>query len=137
MYTGMIMMVCHDRSPYSVAAWVFLCGTLTIALRLIALVGKNLEERHYIYPGLLSLLIPLKFKNPTLYRRFILGECRASAVMDYIDQVVSIPTGDPQLDFPLTVVEASYIFRAKSNDLKIPGNHQFCSNCGSSSMAKS
>ena len=94
-----------------------LCDHLGLSLRdidycvrLIALVGKNLEERHFMYPGLLSLLIPLKLKNPTLYRHFIRGECRASAVMDYVDQVVSIPTRDSRLDFPLNVVEASLYF---------------------------
>ena len=94
-----------------------LCGSLGLSLRdidycvrLIALVGKNLEERHYMYPGLLSLLIPLKLTNLDLYRQFIRGECRASAVMDYIDQAVSIPTRDSQLDFPLNMVEASLYF---------------------------
>ena len=94
-----------------------LCGSLGLSLRdidycvrMIALVGKNLEEQHYMYPGLLSLLITLKLTNLDLYRQFIRGECRASVVMDYIDQAVSIPTRDSQLDFPLNMVEASLYF---------------------------
>ena len=97
----------HSDEYYVLArCFPVLCGSLGLSLRdidfcvrLIALVGKNIEERHHMYPGLLSLLILLKLKNPTLYRQFIRGECRASAVMDYIDQAVSIPTGDSQLDF--------------------------------------
>jgi hypothetical protein len=108
----------HSNEYYSLArCFSVLCGSLGLSLRdidfcvrLIALVGKNIEEQNHMYPGLLSLLILLKLKNPTLYRQFIRGECRASAVMDYIDQAVSIPTGDSQLDFPLRTVEASLYF---------------------------
>ncbi len=108
----------HSDDYYGLArCFPVLCGSLGLSLRdidfcvrLLAFVGKNIEERHYMYSGLLSLLIPLNLKNPTLYRQFIRGECRASAVMDYIDQAVSIPTGDSQLDFPLRTMEASLYF---------------------------
>ena len=42
-----------------------------------------------MYPWLLGLLIPLKLKNPSLYQRFIQGNCLGSKVMDYIDEVTS------------------------------------------------
>ena len=80
------------------------------SVRLIAFVGKNLEGKYYIYPGLLSLLILLKFKNPSLYHQFIRGECRASVMMDYIDREVSDSTGDYQLNHALDEVEAGLYF---------------------------
>ena len=46
---------------------------LDYCVRMIALVGKNLEPRYYMHPWLLSLLIPLKLTNPTLFRQFTHG----------------------------------------------------------------
>ena len=72
-------------------AFPVLCGHLGLSLRdidycvrLIALVGRNLKDHNYMYPWLLSLLIPLKVKKPTLFRQFIQDECYASDVMNYI-----------------------------------------------------
>ena len=80
---------------------------IDFCVRMIALVGKNLEEGHYMYPGLLSLLIPLKLKNPTLYRQIIQGECHASDVMNYIDEVISFPIDEHQLERSLDTIEAN------------------------------
>ena len=58
-------------------------------VRMIALVGKNLEPSHYRYsPWLLALLMPLKLMNPALYRQYIQGNCLGSDVMNYIDEKV-------------------------------------------------
>ena len=58
-------------------------------VRLIALVGNNLELRQYMHPWLLGLLIPLKLKNLAMYRQFIQGQYLASQVMDYLDTILS------------------------------------------------
>ena len=91
-----------------------LCNHLGLSLRdidfcvrMIALVGKNLEEGHYMYPVLLSLIIPLKLKNPTLYRQIIRGECQASNVMNYIDEVISFPIDEHRLERSLDTIEAN------------------------------
>ena len=91
-----------------------LCNHLGLSLRdidycvrMIALVGKNLEEGHYMYPVLLSLIIPLMLKNPTLYRQIIRGECHASNVMNYIDEVISFPIDEHRLERSLDTIEAN------------------------------
>ena len=54
-------------------------------VRSIALVIRNLDPHHDLFPWLLGLLITLKFKNESMYRQYIAGECTASGIMDYID----------------------------------------------------
>ena len=75
-------------------------------IRLIALITKNLEPSRGIYPGLLGLLISLKFKNPNMYRQYIQGNCLGSKVMDYIDEVLPPQSRDDRLESQLNVVEA-------------------------------
>ena len=101
-----------------------LCSRLALSLRdidycvrLVALVGKNLQDSHTLYPGLLSLLIPLKFKNPTLYRQFIRGECHASDVMNYLDGMISGPIEDSRLAVRLDAREAD-LYLAESKHLE-------------------
>ena len=75
-------------------------------VRLVALVGKNLGHSSYMYPFLLGLLIPLRFKNPTLYQRFVRGDCTGSEVMNYIDGVLPLLDESDTLSALLDVVEA-------------------------------
>ena len=98
-----------------------LCGQLGLSLRdldyclrVIALVAKSIQESHHIFPWLLSLLVPLKFKNPILYRQFINGECHASDVMNYLDEVISFPIDDFRLDRALDSMEAD-LYLAENN----------------------
>ena len=91
----------------------FLCAVLYLSLRdidycmsMVVLATRNLREDQYMFPWPLSLLIPLKLDNPTLYRRFILGSSHASDVMDYIDGKLSFPIRDGQLNFELNAIEA-------------------------------
>ena len=96
-----------------------LWGRLSLSLRdidycvrLIALVGRNLELRHYMYPWLLGLLITLKLKNSDLYRIFTQGRCRGSEVMDYIDVLPPPQALDRNSAHALLVIEA-YLYRAE------------------------
>ena len=58
----------------------------------IAMLGKSLELRHFMYPLVFGMLIPLKIKNPELYRRFIQKKCLASEVINYLDSDLSSQT---------------------------------------------
>ena len=69
------------------------CGLIGLSLRDIdyclrtmVFIGKNLEQRHLMYPYLLSALIPLRLKNHKLYRRFVQGEPIGAEVMTCIEQ---------------------------------------------------
>ena len=57
-------------------------------VRLIAVAGRNLDSRHFMYPWLLGFLLALKLKNVTLYRQFTEGRCQAAKVIDYIDDIL-------------------------------------------------
>ena len=90
-----------------------LCALLDLSLRdivycirMVVLAIRNLEEEQYMFPWPLSLLIPLKLDDPTLYRQFIQGDCHASDVFDYIDGKLSLPVRNEQLEFELTAIEA-------------------------------
>ena len=54
---------------------------------------------------LLAFLIPLKLKNPLLYRQFILGERRASDLLDYVEAFDTPLTDDRGLDEWLIATE--------------------------------
>ncbi len=90
-----------------------LCVRLNLSLReidhcvrLVALIATTLLEKEPMYPNLLAFLIPLKLKEPSLYRRFMLGERRASEVLNYVDGLSTSLAGDRQLDGWLDVAEA-------------------------------
>ncbi len=90
-----------------------LCGSLGLSLRdidycirLISLTCRNLEEHFQIYPRLLSLLIPLKLENPTLYRKLIHGECHASDIINHLYEVNSGPIEDGRFANVLDAIEA-------------------------------
>ena len=104
-----------------------LCACLGLSLRdivycmsVVVLVIRNLEDDKYVYPWLLSLLIPLRLNNPNLYRQFILGERRANHVMDYIDSKISHFIRDRHLDFELSVIEAE-LYRVEGARLEDTG----------------
>ena len=96
-----------------------LCVRLNLSLReidhcvrLIALIATTLLEKQTMYPDLLAFLIPLKLKEPSLYRQFILGERRASEVLNYVDGLSTSLASDRQLDGWLHVTEA-YLYAAE------------------------
>ena len=76
------------------------------SIRLVVLAIRNLSNNQKIYPWPLSVLIPLKINDPTLYRQFIQGDRRANHIMDYIDGKLSHPIRERQLEFELTAIEA-------------------------------
>ena len=84
-------------------------------IRSIAFVGRNLELRRSMYPWLLGTLITLKLQNPSLYRRFVQGSCRASEVIDYIDTQLSSHPFDEDLERVLDRIEAQLYAAESSN----------------------
>ena len=74
-------------------------------VRSIALVGKNLQTNQFIHAFLLGLLITLKLKNVTLYRRFVQGDSLGSEVMDYIYGELPSQEMDRQLQHSLNMME--------------------------------
>ena len=75
-------------------------------VRSIALVGKNLELRHHLYPWLTGLLIPLKLTNLALFKEFIQGQCLAGKVMDYLDDILPTHGISDSLAGVLDAIEA-------------------------------
>ena len=85
-------------------------------VRMIALVGKNLEPSYYRYaPWLLALLIPLKLMNPAMYLQYIQGNCLGSDVMNYIDEKVPHQKLGSSEEWVLSQIE-SYLYRADKRD---------------------
>ncbi|MXY95197.1 MAG: AAA family ATPase [Caldilineaceae bacterium SB0664_bin_27] len=76
------------------------------SVRLIALAARTLSERSDMYPALLAFLIPLKLKNPLLYRQFIHGGRRASEVINYFDESKASPPFENHSDDWFSVTEA-------------------------------
>ena len=79
----------------------------------IAMVCKNIEQRHYMYPLVLGVLIPLKLMNHELYRRFIQHKCLASEVIDYFDNILSSQRFDEIETTNLDYIEA-YLYFAEN-----------------------
>ena len=105
-------------------------------VRLIALAGRSMTPGNAMYPWLLGLLVTLQFKNPTLYTRYIQGDCRGSAIMDYLDAL--LPPRDEDYEFQRTIdlIEAfiyhadqwsPHSIRSKSDPLDQLGLLQQCS----------
>ena len=57
----------------------------------------------------------LKIKNSSLYRRFMQGNCHASEVMDYIDEVPRLQGLDARSVHMFLAVEA-YLYKAEFGD---------------------
>ena len=75
-------------------------------VRLIALAGRSLTPGYTMYPWLLGLLVTLQLKNPTLYRRYIQGDCMGSEIMDYIGTLLPPRDQDYELEQTVSLIEA-------------------------------
>ncbi len=56
------------------------------AIRLLALLARNVPLGTYTHPFLIPILIALKFKRPELYRALASGDFQTSKIMDYINE---------------------------------------------------
>ena len=81
-------------------------------VRLISLVGKNMEKRESLNTWVLGLLITLKIRNLALYQRFVGGGCHAAEVVDYVDGLLPLAERDHQLLNTLTYIEV-FLYRAE------------------------
>ena len=89
-------------------------------VRTIALVGKNIKERQYMYPSLLGLLIALKLMNPSLYRLYIERKCLGSEVMNYIYEKVPYQNLDTRTNNALNLIEGYLYLSDKHDDMSEP-----------------
>ncbi len=115
----------HDNEFRNLSEWIpiFWSGfgmslrDMDYCVRTIALVCRSLEPRHYMYSYLLSVLIPLRLTNQSLYRQFIQGDCHASAVMDYLDRTVQITNSSVgyamDVELIMEIIEVE-LYRAES-----------------------
>ena len=92
-------------------------GRLGLSLRdidycvgMFAMLGRNLAQRHYMFPAVLGLMIPLKLKNAELYRRFVQRKCFASEVIDYFDKILAPQQLSQQETSMLDYLEANLYF---------------------------
>ena len=75
-------------------------------VRILSSVCKNLDIRQRLHPALLGLLIPLKFTKPSLYARYVQGQCLGSEVMDHIDGMMTTQLSDWELAGTVDAIEA-------------------------------
>ena len=80
-------------------------------VRLVALLGKSIEARRYMYPALLAPLVALKLSDMELYRRFVSSRCHGSDVMNRIDTTTARRRGTSETHHILDFVE-SYLYMA-------------------------
>ena len=66
-------------------------------VRLLALTASTVPGGGYTVPHLLSVLLALKFKNPTMFQSLSSGEVNAVEVIDYIDRQLGARASDSEL----------------------------------------
>ena len=71
----------------------------------IALVSRSLKPGHHMFPSVLGLLITLRFRNLTLFRRFIQGTSRASEVIDSFNDLLPTEGIDRTLAYLIRMAE--------------------------------
>ena len=92
---------------------------LDYCVRMVALVCRNLEPKKHMYPLLLIVLIPLKLRNPNLYRQLIQGDCHASDVLNYVHETFAQKDRSPtaaqpkDIEHTLDCIEVQ-LYRAES-----------------------
>ena len=62
-------------------------------VRLLSLATRELAGRYPLQPSLFLLLVAVKVKHPTLYRRFVEGSARGAEVIDYLDSLTPAGIG--------------------------------------------
>lgn len=104
-----------------------LCVRLGLSLReidhcvkLIATVAITLSENQTMYPYLLAFLIPLKLKDPLLYRQFIQGERHGSDLLNFVEGFEPSFGKDHYLDGWLLSTEA-HLYAVEAQDDFVAG----------------
>lgn len=68
------------------------------SVRSFVIVGKNIEDRHKMFPDLLAILILLRIKDHDLYIRYTKQRCPASKVLDFLHDFLEIERGSSGWD---------------------------------------
>lgn len=76
-----------------------LCDRLELSLRdmehvmrLLVFAGRNVQDKHRLFPVLLSVLLLLRVKNYDLYLQYVQGKCLPSNVLNYIEKFIGDET---------------------------------------------
>ena len=101
-----------------------LCSHFNLSLRDIehcvtsmAFASRNIKQRDYMLPLIVSILIILRLKNNSLYRDFFAGKCLASKVINYVDQAFQEENvGHGKFDFLYTL--RAQLYCMDKNDYK-------------------
>ena len=82
------------------------------AIRLLALLARNLQRNSYASPSLLALLIGIKFKRPDYYNSMVSGDFEAKEIIGYINERSRLASADWQFAAKLDRIEG-YLYRAE------------------------
>ena len=74
-------------------------------IRLIALLSRNVRSGSRTHPYLLTVLIAMKFKEKDFYDALVMGNFRASEIMNYIEGAVRADSSDRNLSATLDYIE--------------------------------
>ena len=94
------------------------------AIRSFVFVAKNLQDRHYMYPELLAVLIILRIKNHELYSEYVKGKCAPAKVLDYIENsfphdVSPFDRSNDTLDYlEVALYLSAYVEHAQKNIIR-------------------
>ena len=83
-------------------------------VRSIAMVGRNTSLRQPMLSWWLGVLIPLKLKKPTLYKKYIDGECLGSEVINFMDKNLLPDDENASSRQTLWMIEAFFYFADQS-----------------------
>ncbi len=70
---------------------------IDFGIRLVALVGRNLEPGQSVFPEVLCVLVAMKIGNPRLYQRFLRGDSRAAELVNHMNEMRASIGAIPQL----------------------------------------
>ena len=87
-------------------------------IRLLALLAKNLPPRIPTHPGLMSVLIGMKFKKPEFYHSLATGDFRASEIIDYIDEQSRHRTAYREISYYMDYIEGFLHCAENTNSLR-------------------
>ena len=87
-------------------------------IRLLALLAKNLPQVIPTHPGLMSVLIGMKFKKPEFYHSLATGDFRASEIIDYIDEQSRHRTAYREISYAMDYIEGFLHCAENTNSLR-------------------
>ena len=85
-------------------------------IRLLALLARNLTPATFTHPGLMLILVAMKFKDPDSYFSLVAGTFRTREIMNYIEGELRHHQLDLQLSYYLDRIEG-FLYCAEGNSV--------------------